>query len=320
MKVKEILVDGAKAFIVGTTTTVPGVSTGTIALIVKLYDKFITSLANLTKNFWPSVKTLIPIGIGMLLATLGTWFPLKLATENILFAVLCLFAGSIIGSVPGLADNIKGEKIKKKYWIYLIIAIAMGAILGVLSHHCNFDVSHLFKPKIDWKLYFIIIPVGIVSSIGMVVPGISGSMLMLTIGFYTQILGLVDIMRTDHSQIIPALSVYLIMSISVLIGMVLFSILMKKLFKNAHTATFIWILGFIGGSIFSLFYNHDIMNYYTNHGVPWWEGVLGVVFFIGGFVGSYFLVRYQRKQTADNNKDEIGQVSEQRGNSEQKHN
>lgn len=314
MKVKEILIDGAKAFIMGTAMTIPGVSTGTVALIVNLYDKFITNLADLTKHFWSSVKVLIPIGIGMLLATIATWFPLKLATENVLFAIICLFAGSIIGSLPGVADNIKGEKIKKRYWIYIIISIGLGATLGVLSYHCRLDVSYLFKPKIDWKLYFIIIPVGILSSIGMVVPGVSGSMILLSLGFYTQILGLVDTMRSDPSQIIPALSVWIIMTLSTIIGMVIFSILIKIFFKKARTAAFIWSLGFVAGSIFSLFYNNDIMNYYINHGVPWWEGMLGAILFIGGFIGSYYLVLYQRKHPNTEN-NENRQIPEQRGTS-----
>ncbi len=70
---------------------------------------------------------------------------------------------------------------------------------------------------------------------------------------------------------------------------------MKQLFRKYKTATYVWIIGLVVGSIFSLFYNHDRMAYYQNHTVPWWEGLLGFILLVGGFVGSYYLVLYQRK-------------------------
>lgn len=298
MKLKDTLIDIVKGFFIGTALLIPGVSAATIALITKVYDKLIGNVANLFKQFWPSFKVLIPIGIGVLVAIVSMWIPLKLATEHILFAIVCLFAGSMIGSVPDIFDNIRNEPIKKHHYLYLLLAILCGMLFGILSYHLNVDVSSLFSP-IGWQLYLIIIPIGFLAAAGVIVPGISGSMLLLVLGFYTNILGLVDKIKEQPGQVIGVLAC---MAVGVILGMIFFSILMKQLFKRVRTATFIWIIGLVVGSIFSLFYNHDIMHYYLDHGITWWEGLLGAILLIGGFVGSYYLVLYQRRNKIDTSK------------------
>lgn len=300
MKIKDIIFDAIKGFFIGVALLIPGVSAATIALVTKVYDKLITNISTLLKSFWPSLKALLAIGVGVLIAIVSMWIPLKLATEHILFAIVCLFAGSMIGSVPDVVNNIKDEPIKKRHYLYLLLAILAGMSLGIMSYHLDADVSSLFNP-ISWQLYLVIIPIGFLASAGIVVPGISGSMLLLVLGFYTNILGLVDSIKDQPGQVIGVLAC---MAVGVIIGMFFFSKLMKQLFKKYKTATYVWIIGLVIGSIFSLFYNHDMMAYYQTHGVAWWEGLLGTILLIGGFIGSYYLVIYQRKH-----KNETRQVS-----------
>lgn len=291
MKIKDAIFDAIKGFLMGTAILIPGVSAATIAFITKVYDKLITNVANLTKKFWPSFKALIPIGIGVVLAIVAMWFPLKLATQHILFAIVCLFAGCMIGSMPDIASNLKGEPLKKRYFIYLIVAILIGMSFGILSYQCDADLSTWFTPSIKWPVYLVIIPVGFLAAAGIVVPGISGSMFLLSIGFYTQILG----MFGDNKPFWPAVGVLACMAVGVILGMIFFSWLMKCLFKQAKNATYVWIIGLVAGGIFSLFYNHDMMAYYHDKGLVWWEILLAVVLFIGGLVGSYALSAYQKK-------------------------
>lgn len=295
MKFKDIILDIVKGFFTGMAVLIPGVSAATIALITKIYDKLITNISTLLKSFWPSLKALIPIGIGIIAAILAMWIPLQLAKENILFAIVCLFAGAMIGSVPNVTSNIKDEPLKKRHYLYLLLAILVGMSLGIMSYHLNFDVSSLFNP-IEWKLYLIMIPIGFLAAAGVVVPGISGSMLLLVLGFYTNILDLVKKLKDQPGQVIGVLGC---MAVGIIIGMFFFSKLMKQLFAKYKVATYLWIIGFVIGSIFSLFYNHDMMKYYAEHGIPWWEGLLGAILLIGGFIGSYYLVIYQRKHNAN---------------------
>lgn len=299
MKIKEKIFDAIKGFFVGMALLIPGVSGGTIALLTKIYDKMVDATSKLARHFWSSFKVLLPIGIGVLIALVSLWIPLKYATQYILFAMICLFAGSMVGGMPDITDKVKGKPFKKRYIAYLIIAIGCGALFGILSYHCNLDASTLFNP-INWKTYLIMIPIGFIASAGIVVPGISGSMMLLVLGFYSQILGLIDIIKTDPSKIGSCLGVLGCMAVGVILGMICFSKLMKTLLNKFNTATYIWIIGMVTGSIFSLFYNHDIMAYYINHGIPLWEGILGGGLLIVGFIISYSIVRYQRKKKTSN--------------------
>jgi len=310
IKFKDKIFDAIKSMGIGVAILIPGVSAGTIALITKIYDKMTYAIANIFKEFKKSIITLIPIAIGVAIAMLAAWVPLHLASQHILFAMISLFAGCVIGSIPDVVDNIKGETIKKRYWIYLIIAIGCGALFGILSYHCGLDVKHLFEPSIDKKLYFIIIPVGFIAATGIVVPGISGSMMLLVLGFYTNILGIFK----GGKNIGPAIGVLACMAVGVLLGMLVFSKIMRLLLSKFKVPTFICIIGLVIGSIFSLYYNHDIIAYYKA-GIKWWEYMLAAFLLIGGFIGSYALTLYNRKHKAleaqkeNENKDESGQVS-----------
>lgn len=305
IKFKDKIFDAIKAMGVGVAILIPGVSAGTIALITKIYDKMTTSIANIFKDFKKSILTLIPIGIGVALAMVAAWVPLKYATTYIKFAIVSLFAGCVIGSVPDVVDNIKGETIKKRYWVYLILAIGCGALLGILSYHCKLDFKKYFEPKIDSKLLLIIIPVGFIGATGIVVPGISGSMLLLVLGFYSNILNMLH----RDANLGMAIAVLACMAVGVLLGMLVFSKLMRFLLGKFRVATFIWIIGLVIGSIFSLYYNFEIIEYYKK-GIEWWEYMLAAFLLVGGFIGSYALTLYNRKhKQLEANKDESRQVS-----------
>lgn len=305
IKFKDKIIDAIKSMGIGVAILIPGVSAGTIALITKIYDKLTYSIANIFKDFKKSILTLIPIGIGVAIAMIAAWVPLKLASQHILFAMVSLFAGCVIGGIPDVVDNIKGEKIKKRYYIYLLLAIICGGLFGFLSVKCQLDVSSLFTPTISGKLYLIIIPVGFIAAAGIVVPGISGSMMLLVLGFYQNILGIFQ----GGKNIGPAIGVLCCMAVGVLLGMLAFSKLMRVLLSKFKVATFIWIIGLVIGGLFSLFYNFDIVKYYQA-GIKWWEYLLAAFFLVGGFIESYALTLYNRKhKQLVEKKDESRQVS-----------
>ena len=291
MKIKQHIIDIIKGFFIGTALLIPGVSAASIALISRVYQKLINNIANLTHNFLKSFLNLIPIGIGVALAMVSMWIPLKLASEHILFAVVCLFAGSLIGSIPDVTDKLVNKEIHKKHYLIFILGLIIGILLGILSYFSDIDLSHLFNP-IHYSLYLIIIPVGFIASLGVVVPGISGSMILLVIGFYTQILGLINQITSNPLGVIGVLAC---MAIGVILGMICFSKLMKYFLNKFESETYIAILGLLIGSIFSIFFNRDVIYYFDHHGVPFYEGILGGILLIIGFIVSYYLIVYQRK-------------------------
>lgn len=297
MKIKKVITDIARGAAIGSACIVPGVSGGTIAIMLKIYDKIIGAVADLGKNFIKSFLYLLPIGIGVLLAVAALWIPLNLAFEHIMFTIVSLFAGLIIGGMPGIFDEVRGEKIKVSYIIAFVISLAIVIFVGVASQLFKLDVSSMFEGTYPVYLYFILVPVGALVAITLIVPGISGSMLLLVLGFYKPILGLVDDLKTG-SNLGQIFLVFLCLIIGCGIGAIVCSVIMKRLFEKHKTITMYAIFGFVIGSLFAMYYNNDIVKYYTEHGIQIYEWILSPILLIGGIVVSYLLVVYERKNSA----------------------
>ena len=235
-----------------------------------------------------------------------------------MFVLICIFAGFLIGSFPSITDKVKGVK-PNKLQIALIITGALFVItLGVLSvaFGDKLNIGGLFvNIKSNWWLYLVLIPVGALAAVALTVPGLSGSLILLVIGFYRP---LVDSVKTwagncvkgDWSMVGLLLGVLASFAVGCLIGVVLVSKIMSYLLAKHRDSTFFTIIGFIAGSIFVLFFNYDIYNYYLN-----WSGVefaninpvlpiyleipIGIVVLSLCAFGSYMLVRAERKNTQE---------------------
>ncbi len=303
MKLKNYLRDFFKSMAIGVACIIPGVSGGTIAIIVKLYDRLLYAVNNLFKDFRNSLKVVIPVALGILVAIGIMWYPLDLAFEHLMLAIVALFGGFIMGSLPGIYDNVKEVKPKTIHYIIMVITLVVAVLFGVFSVAYELDVSSLFSQPYEWYLYLILIPVGMIASFALIVPGISGSMLLLVLGFYTEILALIDNVK-DGKYIFETIGLLGCMAIGVIIGFFIFAGLMGYLLKNFKTATFYGIIGFVIGSLFSLFYNFEIVEYY-NLGITWWEWLLTAILFIGGLSLSYYIVLQQRKYELVISKEEI---------------
>ena len=173
---------------IGVGSAIPGVSGGTIAVILKVYEKILWAISNIFKQFKRAVIYLIPVLLGVVLALIPTIYLMDKALNGFLFAIICLFAGFIVGSIPGITDEVKGEPIKKAHIIALVVAFIIAIGIGVASVLIKADVSSIMvNPK--WWVYIILIPVGVLASTALVVPGLSGSMILLVIGFYKPLIG-----------------------------------------------------------------------------------------------------------------------------------
>ena len=292
-KVKETLKDGAVGAGIGCAVIVPGISGGTIALVTGAFKKIVTAVDKLfSKLFWKNLAILIPFGIGAVLAIAALYFPISLAFEHCMLAIVCLFAGFMVGSVPSVTDKLKDKKPNSIEILFCVAGFILVVLFGVLSllFSLNSAVLETFNSN-PWYLYPILLFVGIISSTGLIVPGFSGSMLLMVIGFYDKILNLVKQIPSQPGWSILRLFTF---AIGVLLGFVLFSKLMKKLFeKHPRIANFV-VLGFLVGSIIAIYVNDQMFDYLKSS-LGTLDYVLSPVFLIAGFVISYLIVRYERK-------------------------
>ena len=293
-KVTSIIKDGAVGLAMGTAVIVPGISAGTIALVFGSFKKIVGAVSGLFKKFWRSLLILLPFGIGAVLAVAGLYIPFKLALEHCLFAIICLFAGFILGSIPGVTDGVKGEKPSALNMVLLVAAFLVAVSIGVVSLFTSSnEVIDGFFDEPRWFLYLIVLAVGIISSTGLIVPGLSGSLILLVSGFYDNIFDLPSriVKGVDRGHNI---GLFLTFAVGVIIGFIIFSKLMDYLLSKHKKSTYYAIIGFICGSLIAIFVNSNMFTYIKESAwlLDW---ILGPILFVVGLVLSYLMVIYVRK-------------------------
>lgn len=289
--------DGLTGMAIGTAIIVPGVSGGTIALVFGAFKRIVNAVDYLfTKRFWKSLLILLPFLLGSIIAVAALVFPFQLAFKYCLFSIVCLFAGFILGSIPGITDELKEQVPTKANIIQLIIGFILAGIIGVFSVIFNFNdsINSLFVSR-PWYLYLIIFVVGIFGSSGLIVPGFSGSMLLLVIGFYQPILNLVD-----FSNFWPNVSLGFVFALGVLVGFIILSKIMNRMITNHRIATLYVVVGFIFGSLISLFVNSQMFAY-IGEGLKLLDCILGPTLLLVGITLSTLFVLYTRKHKGEEN-------------------
>ena len=289
--------DGLTGMAIGTAIIVPGISGGTIALVFGAFKRIVDAVDNLfSKLFWKSLLILLPFLIGSIITVFSLAFPFQYAFKYCLFSIICLFAGFILGSIPNITDELKEQDMTKANIIQLVIGFVLAAIIWVFSVIFKFNdsINALFDSR-PWYLYLIIFVVGMFGSSGLIVPGFSGSMLLIVIGFYQPILNLVD-----FSNFWPNVSLGFVFALGVLAGFIILSKIMNKLFTNHKIATFYVVLGFIFGSLVSIYVNSQMLSY-IGAGLKLLDCILGPILLVVGIVLSTLFVRYTRKHKGEEN-------------------
>ena len=327
MKIKEWFRKLVAGLAIGAGAAIPGVSGAAIAVIFHVYEDIIGAVNNFRKKFGWAIKVLIPILLGIVIAVGICIVVFSYAFEYMMFVLICVFAGFLIGSFPGITDEVKDEKITKKNALLIGAGALFVIILGILNIVVGlngFSVDNLFNPQPVWWLYLLLIPVGAVAAVALTVPGLSGSLILLILGFYRP---LVDhakdwaselIKHGDFSHTGALFGVLGCFAVGCLIGVVLVSKILNILLKKCRKETFFVIIGFIGGSILVLFANSNIVDYYRVWAdaslgdalkihpiLPMWlEMIIGFIALALCAFLSYRLVIAQRKRAELEKKDE----------------
>lgn len=267
-----------KGFAMGTSDLVPGVSGGTIALLLGIYNQFIASISGIfSRRFWPSFTFLIPIIIGMLLAmgSLSNLFNYLLSQHHI--PTMFFFGGLIIGIVPYLLkiSNYKTSFTTKHY----MMVIAGIAILIVITLMNNGDKHAGETLTLSTGLIIKYFIAGMCASSAMLLPGISGSFMLLVFGVYgTVMLAISEVVKLNFA----GLPILLAVGFGVLAGFIISSKIIRYFLTHHKLMTFALIIGFVVGSLFAVFPGLP-----TNI-VMWF---VSLVVFIIGFIVSLTLGR-----------------------------
>ena len=269
-----------RGMVIGIANVIPGVSGGTLMVSMGIYDKLILVLTHFIKRMKEAIALLVPIAIGMLLSIAifakifsEILFP-KFPLQTNLF-----FIGLIIGGIPVIYKKVKGNSIRLPQIIafVLLFVVVVGFSLvgegGSSSADVTFSVSNVLK----------LFGVGVIAAATMVIPGVSGSMIMMILGYYTTIIDTVnDFINALKSFDIPAmLGTFVVLipfGIGVVIGAVAVAKLIEFMLNKFPLVTYWAIIGLIVASPFAIL----IMMEVGTVGVV--EIVTGLVLLVAGFL------------------------------------
>lgn len=241
---KDKIILGFKGFMIGVANIIPGVSGGTMAISFGIYEELINIASNFFKNIKKNIAFILPIGIGAVMAIALLSNVITICLDKYKVATPLLFVGLILGGVPIIFKKINKTITKPKNMLsFLITLIFMAFIyLGVSKMgNVTFTNMNIF----DYILLFI---VGVVAAVTMVVPGISGSFVLMLIGYYEPIVKVVSEL-SKFKNIISNGFILLPFGIGVIVGIISVSKLIKYCLRKFRDQTYSSIFAFVIASI-----------------------------------------------------------------------
>ncbi len=285
----QLLLQILRGVVIGVANVIPGVSGGTMMVSMGVYDTLIYCITHLFSDFKKSVKTLWPYAVGMLvgivaLASLLTYLfahhPLPTSTA---------FVGLILGGLSPILRKID----KKKLGVGAIaLFIVFFALIVVMALSNPADAGREIAPSVGQGLWLFVL--GVVASATMMVPGVSGSMVLMLLGYYQAVLGAVNALKTavfalDFAAMGQPLFVLLPFGVGVVVGIYFVAKGIEWLLGRFPTHTYCAVLGLVVASPLAVLLRTDMT------GVTALTIVISVVTFAAGFAVAAWLARGEKQ-------------------------
>ena len=268
---KDKIILGIKGFFMGIANIIPGVSGGTLAITMGIYEELIEAISHFFTKLKKNINFLIPIIIGALLSIVIGSKVIGFSLEEYPLPTILFFTGLILGGLPMLYRKIKGN-FKPLNIIIFILTFAI--IIGLMFLKSGTSVTFNNMNMLGYIMLFI---VGMVAAATMIIPGISGSFMLMVMGYYKPIINTINDL-TAFNNIGTNIAILMPFGIGVLVGIVLIAKLIEFLFKKFEVPTYFGIIGFVLASIIGIFTSTENLSFSI---LPF---IIGIVLFILGFV------------------------------------
>lgn len=246
MKETSFIMNIVRGIIIGIANIIPGVSGGTLMVSMGIYDKLIHAVTHLFSQFSKSMKLLFPILIGIALSLMGLAKLFDYLLVHYPIATNLGFIGLICGSLPAIFNQVRHKGFNwvnilcfAVFFIFIVATAAMGETGGA-------NVTLEATPGGLFMLFI----VGVISAATMVIPGVSGSMILMLMGYYQPIIDLVSksidsVLHLDWALMGHCIVLGLPFAIGVVLGIFGIAKLIEWVFKRWRTQTYWAILGLI---------------------------------------------------------------------------
>ncbi|MBP1548959.1 MAG: DUF368 domain-containing protein [Oscillospiraceae bacterium] len=264
-KAKESIILALKGIVIGIGNAIPGVSGGTIAVVTKIYDRLIGAITPNIKKLIKNMPFLIPVGIGMVIGIFLTSVALEQLFENYNVPTQLTFLGLIVGSLPLVLNESKKEQ--KKIRPVNLIPFAVGVLFMIALLFAGSGKALFSGGELGIRDVVLYIIMGFVAAVTMIIPGVSGSMVMKIFGAYDSVITAVANLE------IPVLICF---GAGAVIGVFVAAKVIDVLIKKYRQGVYCLIIGLIVGSVPHIFpaeFRFDV------------QGIIGMIlFFVGAAV------------------------------------
>ena len=252
-----------KGMVIGIGKIIPGVSGSMIAISLGLYERMIHALCNIFNNFKENAVFLFKVGIGLLLSIMLISKIIYMMLNNYYLLTMLLFIGLILGGLPSIIKIASKEKNTKNN-IILLIPFVIFLILEILTDSLELNIKlNMFNA----------IWVGMLEALTMLIPGISGTAIMMMLGIYEDVLLVFSEFNYFH--------ILIFLMLGIMLGVFFFSKLINYFLNKHKISCYYLIIGFVVSSIIILLKNLFIVEFKLL------EFIIGIILMIIGMVISY---------------------------------
>jgi len=273
-----------RGVVIGLANIIPGVSGGTMMVSMGMYDTIIGCINTLFKDFKRCVKILWPYALGMVLGILGLAKLITYLLGTFPLQTNLTFIGLIFGGLPVILQRTKGEKKGVAGVIAFAAAFALVVGLQMIGEGNGQDAQLAFS----LSQVVILFIMGVIASATMVIPGVSGSMMLMLLGYYNPIVSTVSrmvdaLLGFNMADILACCGVLVPFGIGVVLGIFAIAKLIEVLLERYKGPTYCAILGLVAASPVAILMAMD----YAGVTVISW--VVGIVMLAAGFAAAYKL-------------------------------
>lgn len=240
-----LLKEICRGSLLGVANIMPGVSGGTLAISMGIYDKIIYAITHLRKDFKNSVRILTPIGIGVILGFAGLSFVIRWLFNEYPLQTNLLFVGLVLGGIPEILKPIRTERVnlvRILAFVFFFFLVAVLPLLNISGEEAVMDMSVSTAVKM--------FGIGVISAATMVVPGVSGSMILLLLGYYQPLLdeitGCINgFLFMNADQMIRGILILAPAAAGLGVGIIVIAKIVEYLLEHYKVTTYWGILGLI---------------------------------------------------------------------------
>ena len=276
-----------RGVVIGVANIIPGVSGGTMMVSMGIYDTLIHCITHLFKEFKKSIKTLLPYAVGMLVGIVALASVINWGLENHPLPTNTLFIGLILGGLGPLLKKVDTKKINVAAVIAFIALFALIIWLGIQRKD---SIQNAESIDMNVLQMLIMVFIGMIASATMIIPGVSGSLVLMLLGYYKPVVNALSTLKDglfsfDFSVMGQPVLMLLPFLLGIVLGIFGVAKLIEWLTARFPTPTYCGVLGLVVASPISLLIQTDLS------GVTVLTVIISVVTLAVGFAGAYLLAK-----------------------------